>query len=128
MARFLSPEWFEEVKRATPPGEGQADGADPLVLQQVVTGTPEGEVRYVVIVARSRVPRIEAAGGAEPDLTITVDWPTACAVAQGAVSTQQALMEGRLRVRGNLSLLAGRLTELNGIDPVPAEVRRTTTY
>jgi hypothetical protein len=129
MARFLSPEWFEEVQRATPAGDGQPDGADPLVLQQVVTGTPHGEVRYTVIVAGSRVARVETEpAGAEPDLTITVDWATACAVAQGRISTQQALMEGRLRIRGNLSLLAGHLAQLGGVDPVPAAVRRTTTY
>ncbi len=128
MARFLSPEWFDEVQRATPPGQAQPAGANPLVVEQVVTGTPEGEVRYVVVVGGSS-PRIETGpAGAEPDLTFTVDWPTACAVAQGGISTQQALTDGRLRVRGNLSRLAGRLADLNGIDPVPPEVRRTTTY
>jgi hypothetical protein len=97
------------------------------VVEQVVTGTPDGEVRYVVVGGAS--PRIETGpAGAEPDLTFTVDWPTACAVAQGGISAQQALTDGRLRVRGNLSRLAGRLADLNGIDPVPPEVRRTTTY
>jgi SCP-2 sterol transfer family len=130
MARFLSPEWFDQVRYATPPNEPPGDDSPlvPLVVEQVVTGTPDGEVRYVIVADRQS-PRIETGPPeAEPDVTITVDWPTACAVAQGALSTQQALMEGRLRVRGNLTRLGGRVAELNGLDPIPPDVRRTTTF
>jgi hypothetical protein len=37
-------------------------------------------------------------------------------------------MQGRLRVRGNLAKLAGRATEFAGLDPVPEQVRKVTTY
>src|ERR1700677_1056754 len=63
-----------------------------------------------------------------PDLTITCDWATATAMAQGHLSAQTALMDGRLRVRGNLARLAGCAADLVGLDPVPAEVRHQTTY
>jgi hypothetical protein len=133
MARFLSAEWFALVASATPgaPPEETAD----LVLEQVVRDTPDGEVRYrVVIAARSAYiePLTEATSAkrapSHPDLTIACDWATAAALAQGELSTHAALMAGRLRVRGNLARLSGQSADLVGLDPVPEQVRRQTTY
>jgi hypothetical protein len=140
MLRFLSAEWFAEVARHPAPAPAQlaagtAAEAEALVLEQVVRDTPDGEVRYRVVVrdgaARLQPPPAAPVGngaGPAPDLTIACDWPTAVAMAQGHLSTQAALMEGRLRVRGNLARLAGRAGGLVGLDPVPDEVRRQTTY
>jgi hypothetical protein len=137
MVRFLSADWFAEVARDGPPepaSAGQnAAGENQLVLEQVVHGTPHGEVRYRVV-ARDRTARIEPVAAARngpstaPDLTISCDWTTAVAVAQGSLSTQAALMAGRLRVHGNLARLSGWAADLLGLDPVPPEVRRRTTY
>ncbi|MGH9115736.1 MAG: SCP2 sterol-binding domain-containing protein [Acidimicrobiales bacterium] len=130
MARFLSPEWFDEVRRhsGAPLPDG---GADRFELEQVVTSTPYGEVRYRVVVAggSARVaPEEGRAGSAEPDLTIRCEWETAAAMARGELSAQAAVMDGRLRVHGNLARLAGAISELAGADAVPATVRRDTTY
>jgi hypothetical protein len=138
MARFLSADWFAEVARDGPPGpagtsSAGAKHAEQLVLEQVVHGTPDGEVRYRVV-ARDRTAHIEPIGtthngpNAAPDLTISCDWATAVALAQGNLSAQGALMAGRLRVRGNLARLSGWAAGLAGLDPVPPEVRRRTTY
>ena len=48
--------------------------------------------------------------------------------ANDELSSQTALMQGKLRVRGNLSKLSGRAGDLAGLDPVPAAVRKTTTF
>jgi hypothetical protein len=159
VARFLSEAWFDEVESSHngahgAEGSGRATGPeDHLVLEQIVTGTPEGQVSYLVVVAggRARVerrrapPGVDGAGGDRTDadrtdadrtdadragdqLTITCDWPTATAIAQGHLSTQRALMQGRLRVRGNSSALLGRNNQLANLDPVPPEVRKNTTY
>jgi SCP-2 sterol transfer family protein len=137
MARFLSPAWFAEVAslgspRATPaPAGATAD----LVLEQVVRDTPDGEVRYRVVVTDGSAyiegPRLTVTANgtpAPPDLTITCDWATATAMAQGELSTHSALLAGRLRVRGDMARLAGRGASLVGLDPVPRQVRRQTTY
>jgi hypothetical protein len=130
VARFLSAEWFAEIDRYAPQEAGEGPQ---LVLEQVVHDTPEGEVRYRVIV-RGEFAHIEPApahgNGATtaPDLTIASDWATAAAIAQGQLSTQAALMAGRLRIRGSLVRLARRGARLAGLDPVPPEVRRRTTY
>jgi len=99
------------------------------VLEQVVRETPDGAVRYLVVVsAGSAYVVAPPAGDRRPDLTITCDWTTAVAIATGQISAQTALMEGRLRVRGDLARLAGRASELVGLDPLPDNVRRQTTY
>ena len=131
MARFLSPAWFDDVRTNTagPTPQAGAPADDRLVLRQVVRGTPDGDVVYHVTVEAGcarLVPPGDEAGS--PDLTITTDWDTAAAIAQGALAAQAALIEGRLRVKGNLAAIASHAGGLPGLDPVPAAVRDRTTY
>jgi hypothetical protein len=135
MARFLSAAWFDEIESAHPAGGPGADSAtdsdERLVMEQVVTGTPDGEVSYLVVVEGKRAHVVRPSAGAtitEAELTITTDWPTATAIAQGQLSTQRALMQGRLRVRGSPTALLRRSTQLAGLDPIPAAIRKNTTY
>ena len=136
MARFLSAEWFADVARSAPAeaGGSASTGAEPsLVLEQVVHDTPEGEVRYRVVLneGSARIePATAPANGADlpPDLTILSDWATASALAQGRLSAQAALMAGRLRIRGSLARLSNWSAGLAGVDPVPPDVRQRTTY
>jgi hypothetical protein len=123
MARFLSPAWFDEL----PPPPTDPSEAD-LVVEQVVNGTPDGDVRYQVGVTGAAAYVHHPTRPHDADLTITADWPTAAAIAKGELSTQAALMSGRLRVHGNLAHLAGRAADLVGVDPIPDDVRRRTTY
>ena len=128
MPRFLSPEWFAAVEQQTT-GDAATDPVGPpdFVIDQVIRDTPDGEIRYRIEVAGTTA-RITTPDGDPPDLTITADWPTATAIAKGELATTGALMSGRLRVRGNMVRLAGRAPDLLGIDPIPPEVRRQTTY
>jgi SCP-2 sterol transfer family len=129
MARFLSSEWFAEVAAAQG-GRPEAGDGPSLVLEQIVKASPQGDVRYLIVVADGRA-AIEHSGpgeGPDPDLTITCEWSTATAIAQGLLSTQRALMQGRLRVRGNVARLSAKVAEVTGLDPVPEEVRKNTTY
>jgi len=100
------------------------------VLRQVVRDTPDGEVCYHVVV-ESGAARIVPPGDCDPgpaDLTITTGWNTAVEIAQGKLAAQAALVEGRLRVHGNLACVAAHAGALGGLDPVPPEVREQTTY
>ena len=126
MARFLSPEWFAEVDAAAGPAPDAAD----VVLEQVVEGAPGGPVRYRVELGGGR-PRIVwpvPPDAPAADLRITSDWATAVALARGELSTQTALMQGRLRMSGNPQRLADTAAALQGADPVPASVRESTTF
>jgi hypothetical protein len=130
MARFLSSEWFDEVVRRGPqPPDDHPEGPlRDLVLEQVVRDTPEGVIRYLVVVSSGLAYVVPGGVDRRPDLTVTCDWATAVAMAQGELSAQSALMEGRLRVKGDLGRLADHASELTRLDPLPDEVRRQTTY
>jgi hypothetical protein len=124
MARFLSPEWFAALQGSDVSGTPIEGG---WVLEQVVTAVPGGDVRYQVEV-RHGTPHIRTGALVAPTVIFTSDYPTATAIAQGELSTQAALLDGRVRVSGNLSGLADALGHLRGVDLVPAAVRGSTTY
>jgi putative sterol carrier protein len=127
VARFLSSEWFEEVEIAS--AESHRGGTHALIIKQVVTGGPGGDVSYLVLVdnGHAQVTRTDKPD-LRPNLTITTAWETAVAIARGSLSAERALMDGRLRVAGDLSRLAAHGGVLAGLDPIPAEVRASTTF
>jgi putative sterol carrier protein len=129
VARYLSEEWFDEVNRAAADSDQlQTDTASvELTIQQVVTDTPDGDVRYAVRVRRGRV---EVVRGDDPgaDVTITEDWDTARAVAAGDLSAPTAFMTGRIRVGGNVAVLLDAQGSLQGLDQVFADLRDRTTF
>lgn len=88
-------------------------------------------MRYLVVVADGaawiELPDSKS-GSSGADVSISVDYDTAAAIAQGHLSSQRALLEGRLRVGGRAASLAGRAAELAGVDPVPPALRAATTY
>lgn len=121
VVRYLSPAWFDEVEAASAPSRETPD----LVLHQVVTGGPDGEVRYVVEVHGDRASLVRGTRGT-PDMTFTSDYPTAVAIWCGELSTETALLEGRVRVSGSPVGLPERSQGLAGLDPVPSGIRERT--
>jgi hypothetical protein len=125
VVRFLSDAWFEEVDAAA--GHAPPSDTPIAVLQQIVTGGPDGEVRYHVIVAGGRAVLIPGSAD-DPDATFTEDFATAAAIARGELTTQAALLAGHILVAGNMATLSARQDDLAGLDPVPTTVREMTTY
>lgn len=129
MARYLSQVWFDEVNRAA------ADNADlavdtagvDLTIQQVVTGAPEGDIRYAVLIRNGEV-ELRPGDDAGADVTITEDWDTAKAVASGSMSAPTAFMTGRIRVGGNVGVLLDAQGCLQGLDKVFADLRDRTEF
>jgi putative sterol carrier protein len=74
-----------------------------LVLQQVVTGAPDGEVAYRVQLSGGRI-RISPGRG-QADITLTEDYDTALAVASGTLAPHTAFMTGRIRIGGDMASL-----------------------
>ena len=106
MARFLSPEWFDEQAGADP---------DPVLLtiQQVVSGGPEGDRRYVVLVGTTGS-SVRLGDAASPDVTFTESWETALAIHEGELAPQRAFADGRLRIEGDVRRLPEVLGRLAG--------------
>ncbi len=129
MVRYLSAQWFDEVNAATGQDRAAATlaGSARLTLQQVVAGTPDGDVRYWVRVHDGAV---EAGLGEadSPDATVTQSYDTAVAVVTGQLSVQAALMAGRIRLAGKMSALIEHQEALERIDAAFADLRRRTTF
>lgn len=125
MARYLSPEWFDEINAAA---SAEVDCGDlRLVIQQVVTGGPEGDIRYAVRIEDGRV-RVVPGEATDADVTVTEDHETATAVARGELAAPAAFMTGRIRVTGETTVLLDAQPTLHRLDAVFAGVRDRTTY
>jgi len=124
VVRFLSDAWFDEVGRALPPG---GDGPAHLTIQQVVTESPEGEVRYHIEIRGTGL-ALRRGQAEQPDATLTEDYATAAGIASGDLSPQAALLDGRIRVAGDLAALLEHRAALAGLDCIPPGLRAATTY
>jgi putative sterol carrier protein len=125
VARHLSPEWFDDVNATA--AESVDAGALRLVIQQVVTDGPEGDVHYAVRIEDGRV-TVVAGEATDADVTVTEDHATAVAVAQGELAAPAAFMTGRIRVTGDTGILLDAQPVLHRLDAVFAGVRERTTY
>lgn len=113
-------------------GRGATQGggaAAPAVVtvRHVVHGTPEGEASYDLSVDGGQVTLCRAAP-TPADVTFNTDYRTAAAIASGSLSTQRALAEGRLKVKGDLRVLAGLATAAAGADALPPDLRADTEF
>jgi hypothetical protein len=125
MARFLSPAWTDEFNRSLDgvvvPGPGPDAGLGAIegrfTVVQEVRDTPDGDVSLILRVGDGSL-HLELApepgvdghhpGGADPsdaDVTIVVSYVDAAAMSRGELSPAEALNTGRIRVRGDLSVL-----------------------
>ncbi|HEX2064959.1 MAG TPA: SCP2 sterol-binding domain-containing protein [Acidimicrobiales bacterium] len=129
VARYLSAEWFDDVNQAArnSPELAEATRNVHLTLQQVVTGGPEGDVRYWVTVDGGHV---EAGLGRvpDPDVTVTQSYETAVAVSTGSLGARAAVMDGRVRLSGDTAALREHHEALAGLDALFAPVRARTRY
>lgn len=128
VVRYLSAEWMDALSRAGSSAMAReaVAGLD-LTVQQVVTGGPEGDLRYVIRVADGRL-SASAGDAAQPDVTITADRATAVAVATGRLSLPTAFMSGRVKVKGDPSAVVRGAAALTAVADALADLRASTTY
>ena len=129
MVRFLSGEWIEEAAIAARSSEelAAATAATRLTVQQVVTGGPDGDVRYVVSIANGAV-GVRAGVDEAPDVTFSMEWDTAVGMAAGVLGAQEAFTSGRLELQGDVGALLRHGPALADLDSVFAALRERTTY
>jgi hypothetical protein len=104
VARFLSAEWLDAV-RAAAPSVGDA------TVACAVTGTPDGEVKLY-----AKGAEIGFGGLDDADVSLTLPYPEAVAIAQGEVAPSVAFMRGRMKTAGN----PGKLLDLLAATATPA--------
>ena len=97
MARFLTGEWLDELQElgAGPAPFGEVTGR----VQMVVTGGPDKDVKYVLVLDGGRVAEAPAGTATDADLTLTVEYRERGGDAAGRLDPSVAFMQGRSRRR-----------------------------
>lgn len=111
-AKFLSDEWLSEVEsrlNASDAFQAAAKG-QAARLQQEISGGPHGDVKYGFVLDAGKV---TLSGGdiENPEATISQNYETAVAMSKQEVTGQQAFMQGKLKVSGNLM----KIMQLQGV-------------
>jgi putative sterol carrier protein len=101
--KFLSDEWLSEVESRLNSSEafGTAAKGQAARLQQQVNGAPGGDVGYGFVLDGGKVALTKGEID-NPEATISQDYATAVAMSKQEITGQQAFMQGKLKVSGNL--------------------------
>ena len=127
MARYLSPEWFDAMSEAAIGFQPESNRDGNVSLREVITGTPFGDVDYVMIIEPASI-SISHDENVDADVTFSQDYETASQLHRGELTTHDAFFQGRVRVSGHLNTLLDNAELLQGIAPAFADVRSSTTY
>ena len=145
MARFLSPAWAEEFNAAlrgvVVPGPGPDAGLAAVdghfTMVQDIRATPDGDVRLILRVDDGALNlALERAGGegtgssddTRADVTIALSYEDAAAMSKGELAPAEALNTGRVRVRGDLSVLVAAQQMLNAARDRVQQMGSPTSY
>lgn len=121
--KFLSEEWASAMTEALNSSEEfkSAASGQQAKLQQVVTDAPDGEVKYYFTLeggaAAVSLGEIEGA-----DATVTQNYETAAALSKQELNGQQAFMQGKIKVSGNMMKLMQLQGVLNSMAPAVKSV------
>jgi predicted lipid carrier protein YhbT len=100
MTTFLSQEWLDADRASS--GSGPAVPGASARVQWIVTGAPDGEVRFTSVFEDGRV--VEQALGDDPGADFTLTAPLALfeAIRAGEVDETVAFMQGKLKFAGDM--------------------------
>jgi hypothetical protein len=149
MARFLTQEWIDEFNAALDgvvlehPGtnDEHATGKRDFVVVEEVHDAPDGDLRVTLHAdgGRLRLSRADPPGSGDSsdggsrddegaDVTIVLCYRDAVALSAGELTPAEAVGAGRIRVRGDLAVLASAHSMLDAARERTAGVSATTTY
>ena len=128
MPKFLSQEWHDETRRMAE-SQPERPGASAR-MQYVVTGGPEGDIRYYWVLENGKL--LESALGdlEDPEITLTQSYDDAVAIQKGDLDASAAFMQGRVKVTGNMAKLMSLLpiTGSPEYKELQGEIRTITDY
>lgn len=128
MATFLTQEWLDLLCTLAA-GLPERPGATAR-LQVVVTGGPDGEVRYVQHIEDGRLVACSLGGDDAADATLTESYDDAVQIAKGELDANAAFMQGRVKVTGNMGRVMAimPLTQSHEYAAIAASLAEQTTF
>ena len=128
MAKYLSQEWLDEGRKLSDEFP-ERPGASAR-MQYVVTGAPEGDVKYYWVLENGKI--LESKVGEDPsaDFTITTTYEDAKKIQDGELDPNAAFMQGRMKVSGNMAKLMSLLPLTNSPEyrALQEQIREITEY
>lgn len=103
MAQYLSQEWLD-LQRELAQEFPERPGATAR-MQYVVTGTPEGDVRYFTVITDGRIVENTLGVDAEAEFTLSTTYDDSVKILNGELDANAAFMQGRMKVTGNMGKL-----------------------
>ena len=111
--KFLSDDWATTMTEALNSSDEfkQAASGQQVKLQQVVTDTPDGgESKYYFQIDDGKA-QIGLGEMSDAEATITQNYETAVAIVKQELNAQNAFMQGKLKISGNMM----KLMQLQGV-------------
>lgn len=128
MPKWLTQEWLEEERRLAE-SQPERPGASTR-MQYVVTGGPDGEVRYYWILENGKLLDSQMGDLSDSEVTLTTNYDDAMKVQQGDLDANAAFMQGRIKVTGNMAKLMALLPITNSPEykQFQEELRQVTEF
>ncbi len=128
MPKYLSQEWLDTVKELAQ--EFPEKPGATARMQYVVTGAPEGEVKYYQVIDEGKMQEAKVGEDPNADFTITVAYEDSKKIQQGQLDANAAFMQGRLKVTGNMGKLMSLmpLTQSAEYKQIQSKVNEQTDY
>jgi alkyl sulfatase BDS1-like metallo-beta-lactamase superfamily hydrolase len=111
MPKWLSQEWLDESKKLAE-GQPERPGASAR-MQYVVTGGPEGDIKYYWILENGKLQESKLGEMPDPEVTLTQSYEDAKKIQMGELDANAAFMQGRVKVTGNMAKLMSLLPLTN---------------
>ena len=128
MAKYLSQEWLDEGRKLSDEFP-ERPGASAR-MQYVVTGTPDGDVKYYWVLENGKI--LESTLGEDPtaDFTITSTYEDSVKIQKGELDANAAFMQGRMKVTGNMGKLMSLmpLTQSPEYKAIQQKINEITEY
>ena len=103
MAKYLTQEWLDQ-SRELAKDQPERPGSS-AKMQYVVTGGPEGDIKYYWVLENGKLLESQLGEIAEPDFTMTSTYEDSVAIAKGTLDANAAFMQGKMKVAGNTGKL-----------------------
>lgn len=130
MSKWLSKEWMDETLEMAK-GQPERIGAT-AKMQYVVTGGPDGEIRYFWVLEDGKLMENALGDITEPDITMKMSYDDAKRIQTGELDPNSAFMQGRIKIGDNSNM--AKLMSLMPLTNAPEykqlqkEIREITEY
>lgn len=128
MPKFLSQEWLDTVKEFAQEFP-ERPGATAR-MQYVVTGAPEGDVKYYQVIDDGKMLESQLGEVSDADFTLTQAYEDSVKIQKGTLDANAAFMQGKIQVAGNTGKLMSLipLTQSPEYKAIQGKVNDVTEY